>query len=72
MVGGLQSVYSGGGFFNPYARSIAPRSNTAAPAAASPEQTAPSAAKADTNKADANAAGGGFYNPAARSVETKR
>jgi len=39
---------------------------------ASLEQTAPSAAKADTNKADANAAGGGFYNPAARSVETKR
>jgi ABC-type glutathione transport system ATPase component len=66
MVSDLQSVYSGGGFFNPYARSVAPRSiqATAPAAAASPEQAAPSAPKAD--------ASGGFYNPAARSIETKR
>ena len=68
MVGGLQSVYSGGGFFNPYARSVAPRPVQAAtPAAASPEQTAPSA-----SKADAGAASGGFFNPSARTIETKR
>jgi hypothetical protein len=68
MVSGLQSVYSGGGFFNPYARSVAPRpAQAAVPAAASPEQAAPSA-----QKADVNTAGGGFYNPAARSIETKK
>lgn len=67
MVGGLQSVYSGGGFFNPYARSVAPRPTQAAPAPTSPQQDAPSAPKAD-----ASAASGGFYNPAARSIETKR
>ena len=69
MVSGLQSVYTGGGFFNPYARSVAPRTAPAAApaAAASPEQAAPPAPKAD-----AGAAGGGFYNPAARSIEPKR
>ena len=69
MVSGLESVYAGGGFFNPYARSVAPRAAPAAApaAAASPEQAVPSAPKAD-----AGAAAGGFYNPSARSIETKR